>query len=336
MVYLHDVICDGRDKKNIQTAAETLLKGDVVAFVTETVYGLGALASNTKALERIFEIKGRPQTDPLIIHISSREELMGLVKEIPPVAETLMKRFWPGPLTLIFDKKDTVSDLITSGLKTVAVRMPAHPVARDLLKEVGQPIAAPSANKFQSISPTSAAAVEAELGESILILDGGPSDIGMESTVISVTGEPTVLRFGAVTLEQLTESLEDLPKVAREVGHEMAAQVAPGLLAFHYAPKTKLRFLDGIDQLNEVKDLERIGSYLLVFSNKERDFAIKKNFGRVKVLSPNGDLKEAAKSFYSALREMDQMRPQIILAVKVPDRGLGKAINDRLRKAAHQ
>lgn len=329
------VIRDGRDKKNISEAAQALRKGDLVAFATETVYGVGALISNAEALKKIFEIKGRPQTDPLIVHISSREELVELVKGIPPVAEILMKNFWPGSLTLIFNKKDSVSDLITSGLKTVAVRMPSHPVARDLLKEVAEPIAAPSANKFQSISPTSAAAVESELGDGILILDGGASDIGMESTVVSVTDEPTVLRLGAVTLEQLTESLEDLPKVTREIGHETTAQVAPGLLAFHYAPKTKLRFLDGIDQLNEVKDLERIGSYLLVFSNRERDLAIKKNFGRVKVLSTNGDLKEAAKNFYSALREIDQMKPQQILAIKVPDKGLGKAINDRLRKAAH-
>lgn len=329
------MIVDGGKKQSIDQATKLLEDGGIVAFATETVYGLGANAFDINALEKIFETKGRPKTDPLIIHISNKEMLRDLVTKIPTQAEKLMQAFWPGPLTLIFEKSGKVSDLITSGGRTVAIRWPSHPVAQRLIQSLGKPIAAPSANKFQKISPTTANAVEKELGHEILILDGGPCEKGLESTIVIFDEEPTVLRFGAVSLEQLTEVLDRPPLVRVSSTAESQIQSAPGQLELHYAPSTKLSLMQNTDQVDKLSVAERSYGFFLVFSNRERDSLIKKGIQRVRVLSPNGQTSEAAKNLYSELRWLDEQKPKQIYAIKVPDRGEGKAINDRLTRAQH-
>lgn len=222
----------------LERAAAILREGGVVAFPTETVYGLGANALDPAAIDRIYEIKQRPRTSPLIVHVNSVHMARELVADWPETAETLGRLFWPGPLTLVLPKSERIPDGLTAGLDTVGLRMPAHPVALALITAAGLPIAAPSANPFMGISPTRAEHVHASLGSRVdLILDAGPASVGIESTVLSLAGAvPVLLRPGAVTLEQLTAAIGP---VARRTGDEMAS-ASPGLHARHYAPLTPL------------------------------------------------------------------------------------------------
>jgi L-threonylcarbamoyladenylate synthase len=263
-------------------------------------------------------------------HLHSQEQLVELVIEIPLLAQKLMQSFWPGPLTLIFKKSKKVSDLVTANLNSVAIRIPKNDIALKLLKEVGAPVAAPSANKFQSMSPTTAQAVESELGSTVTILDGGLCEKGLESTVVSLVGEPEVLRFGAVPVEDLEMVLGNKISVRTKAALETANQVAPGLLSFHYAPKTKLVFCEDLNEAEE--HLKNKDAIALVFDNKlEQQINIE-----TWVLSKSGKLEEAAQNLFKTLREIDSKSPSQIIAIAVPNEGLGRAINDRLKKAQHK
>jgi L-threonylcarbamoyladenylate synthase len=303
--------------KSIARAAELLRAGWLVAFPTETVYGLGADATNEHAVARIFAAKARPRFNPLIVHVTGLAEAES-VAIFDDRARRVAARFWPGPLTLVLPRRSGcgVSLLAGAGLDTVAIRAPAHPVAQTLLRETGLPIAAPSANRSGRVSPTEAAHVAEELGDRVaLILDGGRTPLGLESTVLDLSSEGVaLLRPGAVTLEQLSELLG--PIAAAEAG----AAKSPGMQASHYAPSLPLR-LDAVDA--------RSGEALLAFGpNAPLGFAA------VLWLSRSGDLAEAAANLFAMLRRADRPEFTGIAVMPIPDHHLGRAINDRLRRAA--
>lgn len=311
------------DPGAIAVAAALLRDGRLVAFPTETVYGLGADALNPKAVARVFETKGRPRFDPLIVHVADYGQLGEIIADFPPKAKALAKRFWPGPLTLVLPKKKAVPDVVTAGLATVAVRIPAHPVAVELIREAQVPIAAPSANRFGRLSPTGAAAVNEELDDTVdLVLDGGPCRVGIESTIISFADkEPLLLRPGGLGVEEVEAVIGPLVIPARTD----VRPLSPGRLPRHYAPRTPLALWSGE---NLPIDGRKIG--LLAFGpppNPERFIA-------VEVLSRSGDLKEAAANLFGALRRLDRLGLDLILAQPVTDRGIGLAINDRLLRAS--
>lgn len=306
----------------IERASQAIETGTLVAFPTETVYGLGADALRIDAVAKIFEAKGRPQSDPLICHGADIEALLPLVKSLSPLARKLAERFWPGPLTLVLPKHLRVPDLVTAGHPTVAVRIPDHPVASDLLTAWNGPIAAPSANLFGRTSPTTAAHVEEQLGTVVdLILDGGPCRVGVESTILSIVNPtPLLLRPGGIALEALEACIGtpiEVPQPKTLQSH------SPGRMEQHYAPKTPLY----LTHQAYPETQGRIGR--LSFTGTDcRDFAA------VEILSPRGDLNEAAHRLFAALRRLDQLELDAIEAELVPERGLGRAIMDRLRRAA--
>jgi len=314
-----------RDDQKIHRAAAIIRGGGIVAFPTETVYGLGADAFNPLAVARIFEIKNRPYFDPLIIHIADLSDLSKLVIDLPHHAERLVKKFWPGPLTIVLLKKDEVPDIVTAGLPTVAVRMPKHLIALDLIKEAGRPISAPSANPFGYVSPTTAEHVRDQLGDQVdLILDGGPCEVGLESTIVSFIEEkPRLLRPGGLPLEEI----ESIIKKVETNPIEEKRPSAPGLLPKHYAPRTPI-VVEGWERNFDRYQNRRVG--LLVF----RDTNIPLPFQHVEVLSPQGDLREAAANLFAAIRRLDALNLDLILAEPVPEAGLGRAIMDRLRRAS--
>lgn len=306
------------DATTIARAAALLKAGGLVAFPTETVYGLGAHALDAEAVVKIFEAKERPFFDPLIVHIAEINELPILAQAIPPKAEKLIEAFWPGPLTLVLPKTPKVPDIVTAGLDTVAVRMPAHPVARALLAEAAIPVAAPSANRFGMLSPTRAEHVKAQLSDRVdLILDGGPCEVGVESTIIKLIGEDAaMLRFGGIPLEEIEQLIG---KIAIAVGNVVES---PGQLPSHYAPRTPLAIIHG-----EIES-DPEAAYLAF-----RDIP-KGRFREVEILSSAGDLREAAANLFAALHRLDSCGARIIFAEEIPELGLGRAIMDRLRKAA--
>ena len=310
----------------IHQAAEIIRRGGVVAFPTETVYGLGADALNPLAVARIFEIKDRPYFDPLIVHISDFEEMSELTVGVPPDAEKLIKRCWPGPLTIVLSKKEAVPDLVTAGLPTVAIRMPKHPVALQLIREAGCPVAAPSANPFGYVSPTTADHVREQLGDRVdLILDGGSCEVGLESTIVSFSEEkPRLLRPGGLPLEEI-EAI--IGKVETDPVGETAPS-SPGRLPRHYAPRTPI-LIDRWKGDLETYRGKRVG--LLAFREPR---IVSFPFDHVEVLSPEGDLREAASNLFAAIRRLDGLDLEMILAEAVPEAGLGRAIMDRLRRAS--
>lgn len=312
---------------SVTEAAGLLRAGKLVAFPTETVYGLGANALDAGAVARVFEAKNRPHFDPLIVHIADEAWLPRLVTDIPPAAQKLAEAFWPGPLTLVLPKTDLVPDLVTSGLPGVAVRMPSHPMARQLLRETDLPVAAPSANPFGQLSPTTAQHVAETLGERIdLILDGGPCEVGVESTVVQVHAD------GAVLLRQGGIAQEDIERIIGPVAvrssSSSGAAPAPGMLDQHYAPRTPLILYEQ----TQPADLSgrRVGALLL----KPRPMPIAVE--AVEVLTEHGDLKVAAAGFFAALRRLDRLKLDVIIAWPFPETGLGRALNDRLRRACHR
>jgi len=298
-----------------------------VALPTETVYGLAGDALNEKALAKIFETKQRPSFDPLICHVADLEGVRQLCRDLPATARKLAEKFWPGPLTLVLPKRDHVPDLATSGLPTVAVRVPAHPLAQALLREFGGPVAAPSANMFGRISPTTAGAVRQELGEKVdLILDGGPCEIGVESTIIGFApaeegGQPRLYRAGGVTVEEIEEvagPLED------RTGNTSRPN-APGQLESHYAPRKPLHLQAGGAPIEHHSSI----GWLLFGPTGNFKPEVSRN------LSPDGDLREAAANLFRHLRELDaDPSVRTLCARPVPEQGLGRAINDRLRRAS--
>lgn len=311
------------EMQEIKKAAEIIRKGGLVAFPTETVYGLGADALNPHAVARIFEVKNRPRFDPIIVHVANFSEVERLWSHVDERAEKLMEKFWPGPLTLALPKSDIVPDIVTAGLSTVAIRMPSHPVALSLIKEAQTPIAAPSANPFGYLSPTSAEHVKEQLGNKIeLILDGGRCPVGVESTVISLAEKkPLLLRPGGVALEEI-ENIVGKVEIAH---HASARPQSPGQLSRHYSPRTPIEILTGKGE----REGKKVG--LLVFTppaSRQGDYEV------VEVLSSEGDLVEAAANLFLCLHRLDRKGLDVIYAEPVPEVGLGRAIMDRLRKAA--
>lgn len=314
------------DPKSIRLAAEIIRGGGLVAFPTETVYGLGANALNPDAVARIFEVKQRPSFDPLIVHIATRASLDLLVQAISLGDHRLMDAFWPGPLTVVLPKRESVPDIVTAGLSTVAIRMPAHPVAQALIREAGVPIAAPSANPFGYVSPTCAQHVFDGLGDRVdLILDGGPCPIGVESTIVSMSGSCLeLLRPGSVTLTEIRAIIGPAVRAAAS-----QTVIAPGQLPRHYATRTTVTILGDRGARPVVQGQERAG--LLAMSALSH---IDDRFCAVEVLSSSGDLREAARNLFAALRRLDELDLDRLYAEPCDDRGLGLAIMDRLRRCA--
>ncbi|HWB46300.1 MAG TPA: L-threonylcarbamoyladenylate synthase [Hyphomicrobiaceae bacterium] len=302
----------------ISSAADALRRGKLVAFPTETVYGLGADATNARAVAALFAAKGRPRFNPLIVHLPDRAAAQAIAA-FTPVAHMLAEAFWPGPLSLVLAKRSgtAISDLATAGLDTVAVRIPSHPIAQALLKAAGLPVAAPSANRSGHVSPTLAEHVAADFkDEDILVLDGGAAPLGLESTVIDATGDTAILlRLGGIAREDI-ERVLGAPLL--RPGTSTARPASPGMLARHYAPSAPVRL---------AAREARPGEALLAFGAD-----VPPHVGPVLNLSPTGDLIEAAANLFAALRTLDEPGITAIAVMPIPDRGLGEAINDRLRR----
>jgi L-threonylcarbamoyladenylate synthase len=316
--------------ETIEEAARILRDGGLVAFPTETVYGLGANALDGRAVAGIFAAKNRPAINPVIVHVAKREDAAKYA-EVDARAKGLMQAFWPGPLTMILPKKKDggVSDLVSAGLDTIAVRMPNHPVALSLIEKAGVPVAAPSANASGEPSATTPRHVRESLGDRVpMIIAGGACAVGLESTVLDLSGaEPAIVRPGAVTAEDLEPYLGDVAADAGTHGRPRS----PGQLLKHYAPSIPVR-LDAVDV--------EVGEGLLAFGStkfmgvKGGGFARELGDDKFRNLSENGDLSEAAANLFSMLRELDNPANTGIAVMNIPDRGLGIAINDRLRRAA--
>ncbi len=309
---------------NINKAAEIINSGGIVSFPTETVYGLGANALNATAVVKIFEAKERPFFDPLIVHIAEKDVLTELITELDPLSEQLIDTFWPGPLTLVFSKNDIVPDITTSGLETVAVRMPKNDVAISLLKASHSPIAAPSANKFSALSPTNAEHVIFQLGNKVdMVLDGGPCKVGVESTILKVNnGIIYLLRPGGISVEEIEAKTNH--KVESSIAENNDKTEVPGQLPFHYSPSTPIKILD----TNAIDPGNKNVVYLL-FTDTLPTIPTEKKA----ILSPTGNLQEAAANLFSHLHMLDKKNADIIIAEPVPEEGLGRAIMDRLHKA---
>lgn len=313
--------------KDIEKAKQLLESGELIGFPTETVYGLAGNALNSEAVVKIFETKNRPNFDPLIVHTGSIEQISQYTFPIDEELQKLAEKFWPGPLTLLLKKKPNISDLVTSGLSTVAVRVPAHPLALDLLKSLDFPLAAPSANPFGYISPTQASHVQDQLGNSIpYILDGGSCEIGLESTIVGIEeGQVIIYRLGGTdisAIEYIVGKVLILPQ-------SNSNPKSPGMLKSHYAPQ-KPFILGNIEELAQKYASEGANFAILSFNKDYIDLKPHHSF----ILSKKGDFKEAAKNLFAGMRYLDQSDVSVILAEELPEEHFGKAINDRLRRAA--
>jgi len=331
------------DPSSIERAAALLRAGEVVVFPTETVYGLGADALQTGAVERIFTAKGRPFSDPLIVHIADKDALEPLTSSMPRQAGLLAQAFWPGPLTLILPRSPLVPKIVTAGLETVAVRMPRHAVALALIRATGSPIAAPSANRFMHVSPTTAQHVLADLdGRVPLILDSGPCEVGVESTVLDLCSTvPTILRPGGVSLEALRTVLPDVQPPPQLVG--ATARVAlqsPGQLLTHYAPAVPLLLFDGTVEamhtamLAEVRRRLELGERAGVLVADEDVATFRDSGAVVRTLGDAAAPEQVAAALFASLRALEEAHVQVILSRSFDEHGLGLAIRDRLLKAA--
>jgi L-threonylcarbamoyladenylate synthase len=320
-------------EEHIARAAAVIRAGGLVAFPTETVYGLGADALNEDAVRKIFLAKERPADDPLIVHIASASQLPKLARQIPQRAWDLIERFWPGPLTLVLPKTERVPTVTTGGLDTVAVRMPSHPVAKRLIELSAVPIAAPSANRFGRPSPTIAKHVWEDLhGRIDLILDGGPTPIGVESTVLDLTVDPPmVLRPGGVTLEELRAVLGDVQML--DAAHTEAAKRSPGTRSRHYAPRAQVLLVEQGAAEAALKELsgKRVG--VLVYLTRSLS-VYGEGQGEVIIIQMPRSLKAYARRLFAVLRELDEQGVDVIVVEKLQERGLGRAIMDRLRRAS--
>jgi len=336
------------DPESIARAADCLRRGGLVAFPTETVYGLGAHALDLAAVQRLFDAKGRPANDPLIVHVPTFDGMSTLTRRVPATARALADRFWPGPLTLVLERSDRVPGVVTAGLDAVAIRIPSHPVARALLLAVDLPVAAPSANLFTRPSPTRAAHVLEDLeGRIDMVLDGGDTDVGLESTVLDLAhGTPTVLRPGAITIDLLRTVVPDVIYRSAVV-HDGEAMASPGLLAKHYSPRAPLTLFEGpadraIGALAaEARATMATGSRVGILAPREELDVIRTQIGpstfspHVEDAGSANDLSEVAQRLYAALRSLDAAGVDLILARTVSaDDGLGSAIRDRLHRAA--
>jgi L-threonylcarbamoyladenylate synthase len=332
------------DAAGVARAAAILKSGGLVAFPTETVYGLGAHAMDANAVGRLFAAKGRPAEDPLIVHVHDVDALAPLTTGVPGTATALASRFWPGPLTMVLHRSAVVPGEVTAGLGTVAIRVPAHRIAHALLKVAAVPIAAPSANLFSRPSPTRAEHVLQDLdGRIDLVIDGGPTTVGLESTVIDLTGSvPTILRPGAVTLEMIRAVLPDARMTEPKSGDPSGAMKSPGLLARHYSPRAPLTLYEGstaraitrmaADARDAIAQGQRVG----IVAADEDDFPGASNDAlQVARLGAERDAASLAANLYNALRVLDETGVDLILARTFVDHsGLTVAIHDRLRRAA--
>ena len=317
------------NSEQIAVAAEKLRAGQLVAFPTETVYGLGADATNPLAVAGIFEVKGRPRFDPLIVHLYEMSGVIRVVSEFPRLAQALADASWPGPLTLVLPKRSLIPEIVTAGLPGVGVRIPRHPVALELLRQVGRPVAAPSANPFGRISPTTAQHVRDGLGTAVnWILDGGPCDVGVESTVLSLMeSQPVLLRPGGVSREELEAVIGPVQRAVMDERAEDSAQPAPGMLSRHYAPRTPLVLIERGETAQPVPG-KRCG--LLTDGTQDR----RDGFEQIVSLSETGDLRTCAAGFFAGLRSLDSASLDVIIAHRFSNDGLGVALNDRLQRAA--
>lgn len=362
----------GIGEKAIEDAAKVLRCGGVVAFPTETVYGLGANALDAAAVAKLFEVKGRPRFDPIIVHVATVQAARELVACWPDEAQRLAEAFWPGPLTLVLPKKchrvglpvdpnaesqtsnceSLIPDLVTAGLPTVGLRVPAHPVALRLIECAGLPVAAPSANRFGAVSPTRAEHVRAELMDRVeVVLDGGPCAEGLESTVVSLAttllsgsaavGAPEVLRLGSTAVEAIEQVVGAGRLAVVTGGAPLAAPgtglTSPGMLERHYAPRTPMRLVDSPGVIEVSEPARKVG--LLALRAEPTTGSAKLQapgqFAVVELLSASGDLREAAANLFAVMRRLDAAGLDLILAERVPDKGLGRAINDRLQRASY-
>ena len=309
--------------KDVEKAKDLLLAGELVAVPTETVYGLAGNALHLSAVAKIFEVKGRPQFDPLIVHIPNREASELYASAIPEQAKKLAEEFWPGPLTVLLKKKPIIADLVTAGLDTVGLRSPDHPLTQKLLAILPFPLAAPSANPFGYVSPTRAEHVNEQLGDKIrYILDGGPSTVGVESTIVGFEDNgPVIYRLGGITQEQIESIIGNVAVNTTSASNPKS----PGQLQSHYAPGKKV-IVGDIGSL--IAQQRRTPFGVLSF---QKDYTQRFQY----ILSPTGQITEAAQNLFSALRTLDKMPIEVILTEFVPDVGVGKAINDRLRRASY-
>ena len=311
--------------EDIEFVRNLLNEGRVVSIPTETVYGLAGNALDEGAVLKIFQIKNRPSFDPLIVHIAAIDDLKRFTKDVPDVLSKLGRKFWPGPLTLLLQKKSTIPDLVTSGLDMVAIRIPGHPLTLSLLKKLDFPLAAPSANPFGYISPTSPEHVNNQLGDQIeYILDGGPSSIGLESTIVGMEdGRVTVFRLGGLSIEEI----ETISGPVNVKAHSTSNPQAPGMLKSHYAPKKKV-VLGRISSLIEQYRSEKLG--VLCYHSFVQELPREVQY----CLTPQNRVEEAAARLFAGLRKLDMLDVDVILAETAPEVGLGRAINDRLKRAA--
>jgi len=316
-------ILNGFEVEAIERAVAVLSAGGVIAFPTETVYGLGADTFNPYAVAKIFEIKRRPRFDPLIVHICNKNSVLDIVENVPSLAARIADRFWPGPLTIILKKQNRIPDIVTAGLPTVGVRMPSHPGAHELIKALGRPIAAPSANPFGYISPTKVTHVVKSFKDNVpVVLDGGDSQFGIESTIISIHDDKVIVhRHGAIPIEEIRAmgiSIEE------KKGNDMCE--APGELPYHYAPIKPLVIVNSIEEV-----LVQDSSFLGFIERKKKPAS-----RYIRYLTQDGDLREAAANFFSHLIDLDKEDVDIIYAERIPENGLGRAMMDRLKKAARK
>jgi L-threonylcarbamoyladenylate synthase len=319
--------------KDISKAIALLTNEQLVAIPTETVYGLAGNIYSQKAINAIFETKKRPFFNPLIVHIHSADALSNIVETVPKKAQLLADAFWPGPITLVLKKKAIIPDLITAGKDTVAVRVPNHPTTLELLRQLPFPLAAPSANPFSSISPTTAKHVEDYFKDHItMVLDGGACKSGIESTIIGFENEePVIYRLGSTSIEAI-EAIVGPVKIKNLVTEQNLSQKeiapdAPGMLERHYAPKTKIILTDDLNKSIKEHQDKKIG--VLLYQKSIEDGVVSFQV----TLSTKGDLAEAASHLYEALHQLDKQDIDLIIAEKFPDNGLGKSINDRLNRA---
>jgi len=313
---------------DVDVAVSFLEKGEVIGFPTETVYGLAGNIYKVDAIKQIYSVKERPLKNPLIVHIASINQLHEVAKNIPEKALAMVDTFWPGPLTIVLEKKDTVNDIITAGKNSVAVRMPNHPLALAVINKLNAPIAAPSANPFGTISPTSATHVSKYFNDKIpFILDGGNCISGIESTIIGFKeGNPILYRYGSLPVEDIEAVIGKLEVFT---SNENSPE-APGMLHKHYSPKTKTILTSSLAEAISANANKRLG--IVSFTNIQvTNTAIVHN----EVLSPSGSLREAAYTLYAALHILDTLDIDIIIAERMPNEGLGLSINDRLERAAH-
>lgn len=320
-LYFHEKMSTPLD---IEYAAQLIREGKVVAFPTETVYGLGANALNAMAVARIYELKERPSFDPLIVHIASVEQLDTLTTTDDRRVMMLAERFWPGPLTIVLPKSTLIPDIVTSGLETVGIRIPDNPIALELIRRSGCPIAAPSANKFGQLSPTLARHVAKQLPDVDYILDGGPAKVGIESTIVSLNDKGfEILRHGAITREEI----ELLVPYYALPDEEKTNIVSPGMLKSHYSPGKPIYILDS--GVQHTIDRSRVG--LLSYKGEDTE-----GYSHVEILSPDGNLKSCAVNLFAAIHRLEEADVDYILAQPVPEQGVGLAVMDKLRKAAYR